>query len=247
MSDARSTPEPSSASEAPPPTPGPVIILIEDEAEIRRFLRATLPSHGYRLVEAVNAQEGLQAAETRQPDLIILDLGLPDMDGLEVIRRLREWTQVPVLVLSARGQEADKVAALDAGADDYVTKPFVIEELAARIRARLRWRDEDRSQLKAGPVTVDLVAHRAVLDGREVPLSARELTLLATFMRHTGQVLSRSQLLDLVWGMDFDPGSNVVDGYVAALRRKIGAPFIETVRGLGYRFVVPDIREEHAR
>ena len=138
MIDTTPTNQPSTPADPPASTSGPVIILIEDEPEIRRFLRATLHRHGYRLVEAITGQEGLQAAETRQPDLIVLDLGLPDMDGLEVIRRLREWTQVPILVLSARGQEADKVAALDAGADDYVSKPFGVGELLARMRVSLR-------------------------------------------------------------------------------------------------------------
>src|SRR5258705_8791747 len=138
------SPDPTPAPERPSPAgnagsePGPVIVVVEDEPDIRRFLRASLLSKGYRLVEAATGREGLEAAETRQPDLIILDLGLPDMDGLEVIRRLREWSLVPIIVLSARGQERDKVAALDAGADDYVSKPFAVGELLARLRVALR-------------------------------------------------------------------------------------------------------------
>src|SRR5207237_8687770 len=132
-----------------------------------------------------------------------------------------------------------KVAGLDAGADDYLTKPFSLEELAARVRARLRAREADAGALKAGALTVDPVAHRAVLNGREVPLSARELALLAAFVRHNGQVLSRSQLLDMVWDLNFDPGSNVVEVYVAALRRKIGAGWMDTVRRMAYRFATP--------
>jgi DNA-binding response OmpR family regulator len=224
------------------------VLLVEDDPRIRQIVERGLGARGFTVTSAPDGPAGAELVTKLEVDCVLLDLILPGRGGLDVLEHIRAVKpRVPIIVLTALDDAGSKVGGLDAGADDYVTKPFVIEELAARIRARLRWRDEDRSQLKAGPVTVDLVAHRAVLDGREVPLSARELTLLATFMRHTGQVLSRSQLLDLVWGIDFDPGSNVVDGYVAALRRKIGAPFIETVRGLGYRFVVPDIREEHAR
>jgi DNA-binding response OmpR family regulator len=142
-----------------------------------------------------------------------------------------------VIAVTALDDTGSRVSGLDAGADDYITKPFSVDELAARIRARLRWAEDQGGVLKAGPLTLDLASHRAVLNGREVALSARELELLATFMRHPGQVLSRAQLLDHVWGLDFDPGSNVVDVYVAALRRKIGSGTIETVRGSGYRFV----------
>jgi DNA-binding response OmpR family regulator len=224
------------------------VLLVEDDPRIREIVERGLGARGFTVTSAPDGPTGAELVTKLEIDCVLLDLILPGRDGLDVLEHVRAVKpRLPVIVLTALDDAGSKVGGLDAGADDYVTKPFVIEELAARIRARLRWRDEDRSQLKAGPVTVDLVAHRAVLDGREVPLSARELTLLATFVRHTGQVLSRTQLLDLVWGIDFDPGSNVVDGYVAALRRKIGAPFIETVRGLGYRFVVPDKSEEHAR
>ena len=224
------------------------VLLVEDDPRIREIVERGLGARGFTVTSAPDGPAGADLVTKLEVDCVLLDLILPGQDGLEVLEHVRAVKpRLPVIVLTALDDAGSKVGGLDAGADDYVTKPFVIEELAARIRARLRWRDEDRSQLKAGPVTVDLVAHRAVLEGREVPLSARELTMLATFVQHTGQVLSRTQLLDLVWGIDFDPGSNVVDGYVAALRRKIGAPFIETVRGLGYRFVVPDNAEEQAR
>jgi DNA-binding response OmpR family regulator len=164
---------------------------------------------------------------------------LPGLSGLEVLEGIRlAKPRLPVVALTALDDTRSKVAGLDAGADDYLTKPFSLEELAARVRARLRSR-EDAGALKAGPLTVDPVAQRAVLNGREVPLSARELALLAAFIRHTGQVLSRSQLLDMVWDVNFDPGSNVVEVYVAALRRKLGAGWIDTVRGMGYRFSAP--------
>jgi DNA-binding response OmpR family regulator len=173
-------------------------------------------------------------------DLVLLDLKLPGMSGEKVLESVRSAKpRLPVIVLTALDDVRSKVGGLEAGADDYVTKPFSIEELAARIRARLRWRDKNGGVFRAGPLVLDLVAHRATLDGREVELSAREIGLLAVFLRHQGQALSRGQLLKLVWHLDFDPGSNVVDVYVAALRRKIGAGFIETVRGLGYRFTIP--------
>jgi DNA-binding response OmpR family regulator len=144
-----------------------------------------------------------------------------------------------VILLTAQDDVGSKVGGLEAGADDYVTKPFSIEELAARVRARLRSRAEEEMALKVGSLTLDVTAHRAFIEGREIRLSARELELLAAFMRHQGQVLSRPQLLKMVWDIEFDPGSNVVDVHVAALRRKIGPELLETIRGLGYRFVAP--------
>jgi two-component system KDP operon response regulator KdpE len=226
-------------------TPGPVVILIEDEPEIRRFLRATLLSHGYRLVEAVNGREGLQAAETRQPDLIILDLGLPDMDGLDVIRKLREWTQVPILVLSARGQEADKVAALDAGADDYVSKPFGVGELLARTRVALRraeriGRGGDEQGFETGDLQIDFAHRRVVVKGQDVHLTPIEYRLLTTLARHAGRVLTRNQLLNEVWGRAYTEQAHYLHVYMAHLRRKIEADpaqprYILTEPGVGYR------------
>jgi len=227
------------------PTQGPVVILVEDEPEIRRFLRATLGSHGYRLVEAITAQEGLQAAETRQPDLIILDLGLPDMDGLEVIRRLREWTQVPILVLSARGQEADKVAALDAGADDYVSKPFGVGELLARMRVALRrvertGRAADEQGFATGDLQIDLAHRRVVVQGQDIHLTPIEYRLLTTLARHAGRVLTRNQLLKEVWGRAYTDQAHYLHVYMATLRRKIEVDparprHILTEPGVGYR------------
>jgi two-component system, OmpR family, KDP operon response regulator KdpE len=228
-------------------TPAPVIILIEDEPEIRRFLRATLGSHGYRLFEAVTAQEGLQAAETRQPDLIILDLGLPDLDGLEVIRRLREWTQVPILVLSARGQEADKVAALDAGADDYVSKPFGVGELLARMRVCLRRAERmgpgvDEQVFTVNELQIDLAHRRVLVKGQDIHLTPIEYRLLTTLARHAGKVLTRNQLLKEVWGRAYTEQAHYLHVYMAHLRRKIEADpaqprYIQTEPGVGYRLV----------
>lgn len=228
-------------------TPGPVIILIEDEPEIRRFLRATLSSHGYRLFETVTAQEGLQAAETRQPDLIILDLGLPDLDGLEVIRRLREWTQVPILVLSARGQEADKVAALDAGADDYVSKPFGVGELLARMRVSLRraermGRGAEEQTFAVGDLQIDFAHRRVLVNGQEVHLTPIEYRLLTTLAHHAGKVLTRNQLLKEVWGRAYTDQAHYLHVYMAHVRRKIETVpaqprYILTEPGVGYRLV----------
>jgi len=233
---------------APPETastPGPVVVLIEDAPEIRRFLRASLIGHGYRLVEAETGREGLQAAETRQPDLIILDLGLPDIDGLEVIRRLREWTAVPIVVLSARGQEADKVAALDAGADDYVGKPFGVDELLARMRVSLRHaertvRDVEEQAYKAGDLLVYLAHRRVTVSGQDVHLTPIEYRLLTTLIKHAGKVLTHRQLLKLVWGRPYDDQPHYLHVFMNQLRRKIEPDparprHLLTEPGVGYR------------
>ncbi|HEX6312375.1 MAG TPA: response regulator transcription factor [Acidimicrobiia bacterium] len=217
------------------------MLLVEDDARIREIVERGLGARGFLVTSAPDGPSGAELATKLAVDVVLLDLVLPGRDGLQVLEDIRVVKpRLPVIALTALDDAASLVGGLDAGADDYVTKPFAIEELAARIRARLRWRGDDTPVLKAGPLTLDLIAHRAVLAGHEVPLSARELRLLATFVRHPGQALSRGQLLEWVWDIDFDPGSNVVDGYVAALRRKIGARCIETVRGIGYRFVVPE-------
>jgi DNA-binding response OmpR family regulator len=219
------------------------ILLIEDDPRIRTIVERGLGARGFLVTSSHDGTTGLELVQKLEVDLVLLDLILPGMTGLAVLEEIRAARpRLPVIVLTAIDDADSKVGGLDAGADDYVTKPFAIEELAARIRARLRLRDEAgaaATTLKAGPLTLDLLTQRAVLNGAEVVLSPRELTLLATFVRHIGQVLSRQQLLQLVWDIDFDPGSNVVEVYVGALRRKIGPAFLETVRGLGYRFVVP--------
>lgn len=219
----------------------PHVLLIEDDARMREVVERGLDARGFVVTAAPDGTTGLELVRKLDVDLVLLDLILPDMKGFEVLEALRAAKpRLPVIALTALDDPSSKVGGLDAGADDYITKPFAIDEVAARIRARLRWREDDRTVLKVGPLTVDLAAHRALVAGREITLSARELALLAVFLRHPGHVLSRRQLLQMVWDLDFDPGSNVVEVYVAALRRKIGAPFIDTVRGVGYRFVVPD-------
>ena len=217
----------------------PHILLIEDDPRIREIVERGLGARGFSVTAAPDAESGIELVGKLDVDLVLLDLLLPKMSGLEALEEIRAMKpKLPVIAVTALDDTGSKIGGLDAGADDYVTKPFAVEELAARVRARLRWNDEDGGVLKAGGLTLDLASHRALLDGRDVTLSARELELLAAFMRHPGQVLSRGQLLRLVWDLDFDPGSNVVEVYVGALRRKIGAELIETVRGSGYRFVV---------
>ena len=233
---------------APPPTqPDPLVLLIEDEPQIRRFLRAALSSHNYRLIEAATGQEGMTQTLHQQPDLIILDLGLPDMDGLEVTRRLREWTQIPILVLSARGQEEDKVAALDMGADDYLTKPFGVSELMARIRVALRRAAPVDAGAAApvfttGPLRVDLARRQVFVDDLEVHLTPIEYNLLATLVRHAGRVLTHRQLLHAVWGPGYVTESHYLRVYMGQLRHKLeenpARPrFLQTEPGVGYRLL----------
>jgi len=221
----------------------PVIVLIEDEPQIRRFLRATLGSHGYRLHEAETGEDGLIEAASRQPDVVILDLGLPDVDGLQVIRRLREWSKVPIIVLSARGQEGDKVAALDAGADDYVSKPFAVGELLARLRVALRHAAAGESgepTFTVGDLTVDQIKRQVRVDGREVHLTPIEYRLLTLLVRHSGRVVSQRQLLKEVWGPGQTEQTHYLRVYMGTLRRKLEKDparprFLLTEPGVGYR------------
>jgi two-component system KDP operon response regulator KdpE len=223
--------------------PAPVIVLIEDEPQIRRFLRATLGSQGYRLHEATTGEDGLIDAATRQPDVVIIDLGLPDIDGLEVIRRLREWSRVPIIVLSARGQERDKVAALDAGADDYVSKPFAVGELQARLRVALRHAATGESgepTFAVGGLRVDQVKRQVLIDGKEVHLTPIEYRLLTTLARHAGRVMSQRQLLKDVWGPGQIEQAHYLRVYMGTLRRKLERDparprYLLTEPGVGYR------------
>lgn len=223
----------------------PHVLLIEDDPRIREIVESGLGARGFTVTSANDGPAGLDLACSLEVDVVLLDLMLPGRDGLDLLHDIRSMKpRLPVIAVTALDDTTSRVGGLDAGADDYVTKPFAIEELAARVRARLRWSDADSpAVLKAGPLTIDVSAHRAVQRGRPVPLSARELALLAVFVRHAGQVLSRAQLLERVWDIGFETSSNVVEVYVAALRRKLGAEWIETVRGLGYRFTVPRAEE----
>lgn len=215
------------------------VLVIEDEQRIVEFLRRGLQAEGYTVLAAADGPTGLGLAATEAVDLVVLDLKLPGMAGEKVLQEIRATdTNVPVIILTAKDSVPDRVANLNAGADDYVTKPFSLTELIARIRARLRPRDQpDATQLATERVRLDLLSRRASMGGQEIDLTAREFALLETLMRHPRQVLSEFQLLDLVWGYDFDPGSNVVEVYIGYLRRKLDATVIETVRGAGYRFV----------
>ncbi|HEV7365619.1 MAG TPA: response regulator [Gemmatimonadales bacterium] len=226
--------------------PAPLILLIEDETQMRRFLRAALGGHDYRLVEAATAKEGLAQAAGRNPDVILLDLGLPDTDGLEVTRQLREWTRTPIIVLSARGREQDKVAALDLGADDYLTKPFGVEELLARIRVALRHTslgpgDVADPVLEVGGLKVDLAQRQVFLAGEEIHLTPTEYKLLAALVRHAGKLLTHRQLLQEVWGSNFITQNHYLRIYVMQLRQKIEPDparprLLLTEPGVGYRF-----------
>jgi len=225
------------------------VLVIEDEAPIRCFLRAYLESQGFRLVEAENGEEGIGLAASHQPALILLDLGLPGMDGLTVIRRIREWTATPILVLSARGKEQDKIDALDAGADDYLTKPFGVGELSARLRVALRHSVltvQTGTGVAADPVfrcgelSVDLAARRVRLAGQEVHLTPIEFRLLAFLVRHAGKVVTHRQLLKEVWGSGREDQSHYPRLYVHQLRHKIEPDparprFLRTETGVGYR------------
>lgn len=228
--------------------PDPVVVLIEDEPQIRRFLRAMLTGQGYRLFEATTGAAGIIEAGSRQPDVVIIDLGLPDMDGIEVIRRLREWTAVPIIVLSARGQERDKVTALDAGADDYVSKPFGAGELLARIRVALRHtagasHEADEAAFKVGELHVDLLRRHVAVGAAEVRLTPTEYKLLTTLIRHAGKVVTHQQLLREVWGPAHTDQAHYVRIYMAHLRHKLEAEparprYLLTEPGVGYRLAV---------
>ncbi len=228
----------------PETAPGPAIVLIEDEPQIRRFLRTALAGEGYRLFEATTGEDGLVEAATRQPEIIIVDLGLPDIDGVEVIRRLREWTSVPIIVLSARGQERDKVLALDAGADDYLSKPFGVGELLARMRVALRHaagvRRPDEGTVSVGELVLDLAHRRVTVAGTVVHLTPIEYRLLTTLARAPGKVLTHRQLLNDVWGPGATEQGQYLRVYMAHLRRKLeGDParprYLITEPGVGYR------------
>ncbi|MCC5661618.1 response regulator transcription factor [Nostoc sp. XA010] len=216
------------------------ILIAEDESRIAAFIEKGLRSHGFTTAVAVDAYSAINMALSSGFDLMILDLGLPGKDGLDVLEELRGQGEIlPVIILTARHDIQDKVAGFEAGADDYVTKPFRFEELLVRIKARLRHSGGSQAMeqmvIKVGNVVLDLRSRKVKVGQNTIELPAREFTLAETFFRHPGQVLSREQLLDRVWGYDYDPGSNIVDVYVGYLRKKLGSDLIETVRGMGYR------------
>ncbi len=219
------------------------ILVIDDEASIRRFLRAILDPNDFYLIEAETGEEGIRSTAKENPAVVLLDLGLPDIDGVEVARRLREWTEVPIIVLSARGQETDKIAALDAGADDYLTKPFGSGELMARIRVALRHARKDLAPepcVEAFGVKIDLPNRRVFRDDTEVHLTPNEYGLLAMLARNAGRVVTHEQLLNEVWGPAYADESHYLRVYMGQLRHKLEADptqpqLITTESGVGYR------------
>jgi len=225
--------------------PLPVVLVIEDEPQMRRFLRAALESHDCRPVEAATAREGLAQASGRNPDVILLDLGLPDGDGIDVTRTIRKWSRTPIIVLSARGREQDKIAALDAGADDYLTKPFGVGELMARLRVALRHAAQPEAAradtvFAAGELRVDLGRRQVWLGDKEVHLTPLQYKLLAALVRHAGQVLTHRRLLQEVWGPNVTEHTHYLRVYMAQLRHKLERDparprLFLTESGVGYR------------
>ncbi len=222
------------------------ILLVEDEAQIRKFLRISLEAHGFTVLEARLAGDGLKLCAEEKPDLVILDLGLPDMDGQQFILRLREWSDQPIIVLSVRSDEAEKVEALDAGANDYVTKPFGISELMARIRALLRMRGEekgrDESVFETGDLRVDLATRTVTVSGKLVQLSRKEYDLLKLFVNNAGQVLTHQQIMRMIWGPSREDETHHLRVLIGHLRQKLGDPparprYILTEQGVGYRLL----------
>lgn len=225
-----------------------VILVIEDEAPIRKFLKMTLMDNGFIFKDATTGKEGLRKVEDEKPDVIVLDLGLPDIDGIEITRQLREWTAIPIIVLSARGNDSDKVEALDAGADDYLTKPFSTTELLARIRVALRHsarvdRDTGASIFTLGDIRVDLAKRQVLFNNEEVHLTPIEYKLLVAMIQHSGRVLTHNQLLREIWGQSYNNESHYIRVYMAQLRRKLEVDpahprYFVTEAGVGYRLRV---------
>lgn len=229
---------------------GQRVLVVDDESAIRRFLRAALNAHGYIVTEAANGREALNAVVASRPDLIILDLGLPDIDGVEITRRLREWSQIPVIILSVREQEADKISALDAGADDYLTKPFSSGELMARIRVAIRRSSmpEGEPVLQVGDLQIDLSRHIVSVGEKEISLTPTEYDLLRLLMQNAGKVITHRQLLRNVWGPGYETEPHLLRVNISNLRRKIETDparprYIVTEPGVGYRIRVSSIPE----
>ena len=226
-------------------TDGSLVLVVDDELQIRRFLRISLEGRGYQVIEAATGHEALTRTAQSRPDLILLDMGLPDMDGMEVLGRLREWTKTPVLILSVRDSDRDKVAALDAGADDYVTKPFSTDELLARMRTALRHTriDPDEPIFTSGKLTVDLARRLVTSDNQPVRLTPTEYALLRLMIQNAGRVLTHSQILRAVWGPEYVHETHYLRVYFAQLRQKLEADpsmprLLLTEPGVGYRLAL---------
>lgn len=222
------------------------ILAIEDEAQIRRFLQISLEAHGFRFIEARLGEDGLARCVEEQPDLVILDLGLPDISGYEAIKRLREWSEIPIIVLSVHSDESEKVKALDLGANDYVTKPFGISELMARIRVLLRSGQKDsidETGFRCGDLEVDFIARSVHVAGKEVHLSKKEYSLLRLLVSHPGQMLTHEHILREIWGPEHQSDTHYLRVLMGHLRQKLGDEptrprYIRTVQGVGYRLIV---------
>ena len=230
-----------------PKTPGPRILVVDDEPQIRRFLRASLQAHDYDVVEAENGKEAVRSCSIEKPDLVILDLGLPDVDGLDVIKQLREWSTVPIIVLSLRSDDSDKIEALDRGADDYVTKPFSMGELLARLRVALRQGRNEGGETEpivtAGEIAIDLDKRLVTIGGTPVRLSRKEYDLLKILASHPGKVITHQQLLQEVWGQGYVEETQYLRVYIGQLRQKLEKNPAEprhliTEPGVGYRLQV---------
>jgi two-component system KDP operon response regulator KdpE len=224
---------------------GPRVLVVDDEPQIRKFLRISLAAHGYEVIEAATGAEAAARAAADKPALVVLDLGLPDLDGVQVIRRLRQWSQVPVIVLSVRAGEREKVAALDAGANDYVTKPFGIHELLARVRAGLRNKpdgDLDGGEIVIGDLKIDPPARRVRVAGQEVKLTRKEFAILLLLARNAGRIVTHQHMLRELWGPAHERETHYLRVYVGHLRQKLGDDpadprFIENEPGVGYRLI----------
>ena len=227
---------------------GPRVLVIDDERAIRRFLKASLGAHGYTVIEAASGQDGLASAAVSHPDLIILDLGLPDISGIEVTSRLREWSQIPIIILSVQDEETDKVAALDAGADDYLTKPFGVAELMARLRAALRRVTQTAAGepvFSIGQLTVDLSRRQIKVKNEEIGLTPTEYDLLKLMVTYAGRVLTHQQIIREVWGLNYSEDLHLLRVNISNLRRKIESDptrphYIMTEPGVGYRLRAED-------
>jgi two-component system KDP operon response regulator KdpE len=227
-----------------------LVLLIEDDSSIRRFVSASLSDQGFKTLEAVTGKTGLEYLVSRKPSLVLLDLGLPDGNGIEILKRIREWSRVPVIIISARGQEGDKVAGLDAGADDYLSKPFGAAELLARIRVSLRRFKTDGSDFpvfKTGDLKVDLSKHHVWIGKKEIHLSPIQYKILAVLVRQAGRVVTRERILEEAWGQDSDAGIDSVRIYMHQLRKKIEKTplrpqYLKTELGVGYRMITDEDR-----